>query len=319
MRTNRTRFAGLMTTVLALAVIVGGCGGGGGESGSGSEGLSGAEFIVGSKDFTEQLVLGNMTKLLLEDAGASVEDQIGMAGTNATRQALVNGDIDMYWEYTGTGWINHLGNTEPIEGRQKQFEEVAETDLEENNVKWLSPPAPANNTFAIVASSETYEELGVENLSDMGQLIEERPEEATFCTDSEFASRDDALPGLEETYGYQFPDENVKTLAIGVIPDAVDKGDLCNFGVMQATDGRIPALDLETLDDDENFFPLYNPALTVRQDKFQENQQLTELFAPITEQLTTETLQNLNSAVDVEGEDPADVAEEWLQEEGFVG
>lgn len=84
---------------MALALVAAGCGGGGSE-GSGLGELSGEELIVGSKDFTEQLILGEMTRLLLEDAGASVQDQIGMAGTDATRQALLSGEIDMYWEYT---------------------------------------------------------------------------------------------------------------------------------------------------------------------------------------------------------------------------
>jgi osmoprotectant transport system substrate-binding protein len=314
-RSMRTRVSVSVAAVLVSALVVAGCGGGGGE---GSGELSGTEFIVGSKEFTEQLILGEMTRVILEDAGASVEDQIGMAGTDATRQALVSGEMDMYWEYTGTGWINYLGNTDPIPDRQEQFEAVAEADLEENSIKWLAPPAPANNTFAIVVRSEAQEDLGVENLSDMGDLISERPEAATFCTDSEFASRDDALPGLEETYGYEFPDENIQTVAIGVIPSAVDEGDLCNFGVMQSTDGRIAALDLAVLEDDEGFFPLYNPALTMRQETFEENEQLEDLFVPLSEKLTTETLQTLNAAVDVDGEDPADVAEEWLREEGFI-
>lgn len=123
-------------------------------------------------------------------------------------------------------------------------------------MKWLSPRAPANNTFAIVVRSEAVDDLGVESLSDMGDLIRDRPEAATFCTDSEFASRDDALPGLRETYGYEFPPENIQTVAIGVIPSAVDEGDLCNFGIMQSTYGRIAALDLSALEDDEAFFPL---------------------------------------------------------------
>lgn len=314
-RAMRMGISGL-AAVFVSVLVVAGCGGGGGGEGSGE--LSGAEFIVGSKEFTEQLILGEMTRVVLEDAGASVEDQIGMAGTDATRQALLSGEMDMYWEYTGTGWINYLGNTDPIPDRQEQFEAVAEADLEENGVKWLAPPAPANNTFAIVVSSEARDDLGVESLSDMGGLISERPEAATFCTDAEFASRDDALPGLEETYGYEFPDEAIQTVAIGVIPGAVAEGNPCNFGVMQSTDGRIEALDLTVIEDDENFFPLYNPALTMRQETFEEYEQLEDLFVPVSEALTTETLQTLNAAVDVNGEDPADVAEEWLTEEGFV-
>lgn len=305
-----------MVALLALVVVVTGCGGSGGGGGSGE--LSGAEFTVGSKDFTEQLILGNITKLMLEDAEASVQDQIGLGGSNTVRQALLNGEIDVYWEYTGTGWINFLGNTEPIEGRQEQFEAVAEQDLEKNDIEWLAPPALANNTFALVMRSEVYEDLGVKKLSDLKRLIQEQPDKATLCADSEFASRDDALPGLEETYGFEFPNDNVSRLAVGAIPSAIDNGDPCNFGVMQTTDGRIQALDLKVIEDNKNFFPLYNPALTVRQEKLEENPQLKDVFAPVAKKLTTETLRNLNAAIDVDGEDPEDVAEDWLKEEGLI-
>ena len=313
----------LLLTTFVLAFAVAGCGVGGASSSSAAGpiadvDLSDAEFTVGSKDFTEQLMLGQITFQALEAAGADVTDQIGLAGTDATREALKSGDIDMYWEYTGTGWINHLGNTDPIPGREAQFEAVAEADLEQNDIKWLSPPAPANNTFAITVSNENAEDLGVQTISDLGRLIEERPEEATFCTDSEFATRDDALPGLEETYGFEFPDQNIKTVAIGVIPSSVDEGEPCNFGVMQATDGRIPALDLTVLEDNEDFFPLYNPALVMREETFEEYPQMQDLISPIAEELDTETLQNLNAAVDSEGREPEDVAEEWLSEQGFI-
>lgn len=323
MRVLRAR-AFLLVAFFTLVFAAAGCGVGGGGSGGGDGSiaqeydLSGAELTVGAKDFTEQLVLGHITRQALQAAGADVTDQIGLAGTDANRTALQNSNIDLYWEYTGTGWINHLGNTEPIVGREAQFEAVAGQDLEENNVKWVTP-APANNTFAITVSSENAEELGVQTISDLGTLIEEQTEEATFCTDSEFATRDDALPGLEEEYGFEFPDENIKTVAIGVIPSSVEAGEPCNFGVMQATDGRIQALDLRTLEDDQDFFPLYNPALVMRQETYEEYQQLEELFAPIAESLDTETLRSLNAAVDSEGRPAEDVAEEWLRENGFLG
>ncbi len=310
-------FVGL---VVALSVAVAGCGGGsGGGQASGQADLSGATFTVGSKEFTEQLILGHITKLVLEDAGAKVNDQIGLAGSVAARKALTSGDIDMYWEYTGTGWITYLGNTEPISGRQEQFEKVAQQDLEKNNIKWLAPPAPANNTYAIAVRSEAYEDLGVKKLSDFGPLIQNSPEKASLCVASEFANRDDGLPGLEEEYGYQFPDNQVSELDLGVIYDAVDNGQRCNYGEVFQTDGRIAALDLKLVEDDKNFFPNYNPALTMRKEVFEENKKLKDVFEPISEKLDTETLRGLNRKVDVDGGFPEDVAEEWLTNNNLIG
>jgi len=311
---NLLRLVGL---VAVLALIAVGCGGDGGSV-AGEVDLSDATLTVGSKNFTEQLILGQITKLALEEAGAQVNDQIGLAGSVAARKALESGEIDLYWEYTGTGWITYLQHTKPIPGRQKQFEAVAEEDLKKNDVKWLSPPAPANNTFALVVRSEVYNDLGVKQLSDFNRLVRERPEEATICVDTEFATRDDGLPGVEEAYNFEFPNDNIKQIDIGLIPQSVDKGNLCNFGVMQATDGRIQALDLRLIEDDESFFPLYNPALNVRKDVMKEYPQIKEVFTPISEKLTTETLRKLNAKVDVEGQLEDQVAEDWLSENGFI-
>ncbi len=320
MRTTHARLTRLLGLVAVLALIAAGCGGGGGGGGGGASGdidLSGAEFNVGSKEFTEQLILGEMTSQVLEAAGASVTYN-ELAGTVAARKALESGDIDMYWEYTGTGWITHLGKTDPIPDRQKQFEAVAKEDLEKNNIKWLEPPAPANNTYALAVRSEAYDKLGVKKLSDLEQLINENPEEATVCVNPEFATRDDGLPGMEEAYGYKFPNGNVTRIDQGLIFQATDKGDPCNFGEVFATDGRIEALGLKVIEDDESFFPIYNPALTVSKQVMNENPQIAKLFAPISEKLDTQTLQKLNSQVDVEGQLPEEVAEQWLSDNGFI-
>ena len=279
--------------------------------------FSGKSFTVGSKDFTEQLVLGEITKQALEAAGAEVKDQIGLAGTVAAREALTSGQIDMYWEYTGTGWITHLGETQPIPDSQEQYEAVAEADLAQNNVQWLAP-APANNTYALAIRSEAKDELGVETISDIARLAEENPDQATICIGNEFATRDDGLPGLEKAYGFEFPQQAVSTMQEGVIYDATDKGNQCNFGEVFATDGRIEALDLAVIEDDKGFFPVYNPSLTVRQDVAEETPELTDLFAEIAAKLDNETLQALNAAVDVEGQSEEEVAENWLREQGFI-
>jgi osmoprotectant transport system substrate-binding protein len=313
-RASLLRLVGL---IAVLAIAVAGCGGGGGGGGTaGGIDLSDSEFTVGSKEFTEQLILGQITLQALEAAGATVNDQIGLAGTVAARKALESGEIDMYWEYTGTGWITHLGHTDPIPDRQKQFEAVAKEDLEKNGIQWLSPPSPANNTYAMAVRSEAYDKLGVKKLSDFKQLIEENPEEATVCVGTEFATRDDGLPGMEKAYGFKFPSENVVKIDEGQIYQETDKGNRCNFGEVFATDGRIANLDLKVIEDDKSFFPIYNPALNVRKEAM--DPKLEKLFAPISEKLDTQTLQKLNAQVDVEGQLPEEVAEQWLSENGFV-
>jgi osmoprotectant transport system substrate-binding protein len=317
MRKACAKLLRLIGLIAVLAMVAAGCGGaGGGGSVSGDIDLSDAEYTVGSKEFTEQLILGQITLQALEAAGATVNDQTGLAGSVAAREALESGEIDMYWEYTGTGWITYLGHTDPVPGRQEQFEAVAKEDLEKNDIKWLAPPAPANNTYAFAVRSEAYEDLGVKTISDFKQLIEENPEEATICVGTEFSTRDDGLPGVEEAYGFQFPTENIVKMDEGQIYQATDQGERCNFGEVFQTDGRIEGLDLEVVEDDKGFFPLYNPALNVRNQSM--DPKLEKLFAPISEKLTTETLQKLNAQVDVEGQLPEEVAEQWLSENGFI-
>ncbi len=316
MRKIRTNLLKLLGLVAVLALVAVGCGGGGGGT-SGKADLSGADITVGSKEFTEQLVLGQIALQVLENAGATVEDQTRLAGSVAARQALTSGQIDTYWEYTGTGWITYLKHTEPIQDSQKQYEAVAKEDLKENGIKWL-PPAPANNTYAIAVRKEAYDKLGVKKLSDFGQLIEENPEEATLCVGTEFSTRDDGLPGMEKAYGYQFPRDNLVKIDEGLIYQATDKGDKCNFGEVFATDGRIEGLGLEIIEDDKSFFPIYNPSLNVRKEVVDEYPQIEKIFAPISKKLTTDTLQRLNAQVDVEGQLPEDVAEQWLSENGFI-
>jgi osmoprotectant transport system substrate-binding protein len=316
-RTKRAKLVRLLGIVTVLALIAAGCGGGGGGGATGDIDLSGLEVSVGSKEFTEQLILGQITVQALEAAGATVTDQTGLAGSVAARKALESGEIDMYWEYTGTGWITYLEHTKPIPNSQKQYEAVAKEDLKENGIEWLSP-APANNTYTMAVRSEAYNDLGVKKLSDFKQLVEENPEEATVCVGTEFSTRDDGLPGMENAYDFQFPSDNVVKIDEGQIYQETDRGNRCNFGEVFQTDGRISNLDLELIEDDESFFPIYNPSLNVREQLIEENPQIEKLFAPISKKLTTSELQKLNAKVDVQGQLEDQVAEEWLSENGFI-
>lgn len=322
----KTRSITRLLVVALFALVLGGVGCGddddGGSSGDGSEAtgidLAGQQFTVGSKEFTEQLVLGEITKQALEASGAEVKDQTGLEGSNAARNALTSGEIDMYWEYTGTAWTNYLDNEDPIPDEQEQYEAVKEDDAQMNDIAWLDPTF--NDTFAIAVRSDAEEaELNeVETISDLAELADSNPELATFCLGEEFSTRPDGFPGLTKAYGFEPPSDNISVVGDSVVYQQTADGERCNFGSVFSTDGRIQSLDLRVLEDDEKFFPFFNASLNVRQQVLSQNEQLPELFNPIAEALDEETITALNAQVDVDGERPKDVASTFLEENGFT-
>ena len=308
-----------LSSAIALTLGLAACGGDDG-GGSATEGtLKGASITVGSKDFDEQLILGNISKLALENAGADVKDEINTGGTDVTRRALTSGSIDTYWEYNGTAWISFFKETDPIPDRVEQYQVVADRDLEENKLHWLEP-ADFNNTYALAFASEAADDLGnPETLSDLGDLISSDPDKATICVESEFSARDDGLPGMESTYGYEFPKSNITVLDTAIVYSAADKQDPCYFGEVFTSDGRVSALDLTVLEDDKGFFPLYNPSPVFTDDVYSEyGDALDEIFNPISEALTQEEMTALNEKVSVDLEQPDQVAEDWMKDNGFI-
>lgn len=310
----------LRLTALLAAVSMTTLACGGDDSGGSSGGdLSGQSFAVGSKEFTEQLVLGQITVQVLEDAGATVDDQTGITGTTNVRKALESGEIDMYWEYTGTGWAEILGN-EPGDAPSDEaelYDAVSEQDAE-NGIQWTAL-APVNNTYALATSQAASDELGVTTLSDYAELAKSNPDDASLCAASEFIDRGDGLQGLQKTYGFELPESSLTEVDLGIIFTRVPEQDPCNFGEVFATDGRIPANDMVVLEDDKSFFVIYNLALTVDQKVFDDNPELEDIFTPIAEKLTTEELQQLNAQVDVDGLPVEQVAQKWLEDNGFIG
>ncbi|MGI8928422.1 MAG: glycine betaine ABC transporter substrate-binding protein [Candidatus Limnocylindrales bacterium] len=316
-----------LTLLAAAMIVVAACGGGGATTGpttgattgpvatGAAVDLTGKSFTIGSKQFTEQLILGAITKLVLEDAGATVKDETGLGGSSVVRDALTSGAIDMYWEYTGTGWITHLKNTAPVVGSQEQFDAVKTADAA-NDIVWLEP-APFNNTYAIAVASEKATELNnLKTLSELATWANANPTMATLCAAAEFLGRDDGLPGLEKAYATKFV---VSELDEGLIYTSTDKGDPCLFGEVFVTDGRIQGLGLLVLEDDKLFFPSYLPSLNVRKSVFDANPDLAMLFAPIAAALDTSTMQALNTQVDIGDDEPADVAREFLTTKGLIG
>jgi osmoprotectant transport system substrate-binding protein len=303
--------------VAALALLAAACGDDA-EVGEGE--LSGATFTVGSKEFPEQEILGYIAILALEHAGANVTDETGIAGTDPTRRALDAGEIDMYWEYTGTGWGVVLGHDieDAPSDTDELYQAVAEEDLESNQIAWLQP-APMNNTYALATAPGVAEGLGVSNLSDYARLAEESPQDASLCAAAEFLVRGDGLPGLEETYEFELPRNVTHEMELGIIHTRIPDSDPCNFGEVFATDGEIVANDLDVIEDDKGAFVAYNVAMTVRQGVYEEHQeQLDAIFNPIAEVLTDEVMLEMNGRVFVEGVPEREVAEDFLNEHGFL-
>ncbi|QZY53526.1 glycine/betaine ABC transporter substrate-binding protein [Leucobacter tenebrionis] len=294
---------------MTLALGLSACSGDTGGSGEGE--LSGASITVGSKEFTESIVLGYIAAEVLENAGADVTDQTGISGSATVREALVSGEIDLYWEYTGTAWVNYFGHTAE-DVPDDLFAAVAEEDAA-NGVAWLDQ-ANFENSYAIATGRDFAEENGIATLSDMAEYMQQNPDDAGICAASEFINRDDGLPGLEEAYGVKF--DPLVEVDLNLVYTQINEG--CAFGEVTTTDARNITNDLVVLEDDRGFFVEYAGAVTLRQDVLDEYPAIAELLAPVSEELTNEVMATLNGRVDNDGEDPRDVAEEWLQEQGFI-
>lgn len=317
---NRSVRAALGVAGVAAITLVAGCGGleasGPAASGGGladTISLEGQSYTLGGKDFDEQLILCQVGVAALESVGATVTDRCNTGGTQATRDALLAGDLDMYFEYNGTAWITFLGETTPVADEQEQYEVVKERDLAENQIQWVGR-SPFNNTYAFAVEEAKAEELGLTTLSDMAAYINSGQPGST-CIETEYSSRNDGLPGLQETYGFQVTPEILQT---GVIYQATADGD-CLFGLVFTTDGRIPQLGLRVLEDDKKFHPNYNVSATIRSEAFDRDPAIAQVFEPIIAALDNETMAALNLKVSGDGLAPRDVARTWLAEEGFIG
>ncbi|MDI5889632.1 glycine betaine ABC transporter substrate-binding protein [Halomonas rhizosphaerae] len=267
-----------------------------------------AEITVGGKNFTEQQILSNMTTQYLEGLGYDVENRSGM-GSAVLRQAQENGQIDLYWEYTGTSLINYNDVTERL-GPEETYERVKELDAEKGLV-WLEP-SEANNTYALAMREDDAEERGIASLSDLAQAVNDG-EELTFALNAEFYAREDGWRPLQQAYDFRVSRGDVKRMDSGLVYPALRDGDV-EVGLVFATDGRIPAFDFRVLEDDKGYFPAYALTPVVRQETLEANTDLAEQMNALSALLDDETMAELNARVDVERENIEDVAQSFLEE-----
>lgn len=292
--------------------------------------------LVGSKDFTEQFILGEIYLMVLEDLGISAEARLNLGGTQIAQEALVNGDISLYPEYTGTGLTEVLGATiddatggaasgspvaaspeaSPVSGdvSQSVYDYVAAQYSEQFGLVWLER-SPANNTQALAVKRAFSEETGIVTVSDLLAVASEY----TISAPVDFADRQDGLKGLIDTYGEGFADIEVLPVAPGLKYQALLDDDaqvVLAFG----TDGQISGYDLVILEDDMGLWPPYNVAPVVRQEVLDSFPEIADAFNAVTASLTDEVLSGLNWLVDGdEKQEPAEVAEEYLTSGGFIG
>lgn len=274
-------------------------------------GASGSAVIrVGSKNFSEQIILGEMMALLIEaQQGFTVERRLNLGGTMICHGAITKGEIDIYPEYTGTALtaiMKHSVVTDPDEA----FTIVSRYYRKQLGLEWLQPFG-FNNTYAITVRRQVAERNHWKTISD---LAEAAPTLRAGFT-AEFSARPDGYPGLKQAYGFQFGevrDLDPSIMYRAVARDQVDV--VCAF----ATDGRIPGYDLTILQDNRNFFPPYYAAPVVRTEVLAKHPELLDILDALGGMLDAATMQGLNYQVDEKHWGPDEVARKFLLERGLL-
>jgi osmoprotectant transport system substrate-binding protein len=290
----------IIFSLLVLGLLLAACGGAGQQ-----------EIRISSKEFTEQFILGEMYKLLLEDAGfQATYSPVG--GTAENHQALIEGQIEVYPEYTGTALLTHLGmEYDPSMSAEDVYNTVKTAYEEQFDLTWLDQTA-FNNTYCLTMTQEKAAELGVETVSDLS----EKAPEVVFGTTQEFTERDDGLPGLQATYG-GFEFKEVLGLDPGLLYSGLDEGDI-DVTTCFGTDGQIAAYDLVVLDDDMNFWPPYPVAPVVRQEVLDANPEIATALNKIAPLLDGATMSELNWEVAGNAREADEVAREFLVNNGLI-
>lgn len=279
---------------------------------------------VGSKQFTESIVLAKLIAYALEDAGFTIDDRSPLGGTDVNRSALVAAEIDAYPEYTGTALGLFFPDVELPEGltrdAEASYDYLLEHDLERNGLMWLAP-APANNTYGFAVQRTFAEEHGLATMGDFADYVNAGGE-VMMAIGDEFAQRPDGLAAFEELYGFDLADEQLLIIAAGTPAQtlqALDQGaNDTNVAMTFATEGAVVAYDFVVLTDPRGAQPIFNPTPVFRVEVIDANPEIPAVLNPIFEGLTNEVLQELNARVDVDGESPDAVARSYLEEQGFL-
>jgi osmoprotectant transport system substrate-binding protein len=269
-------------------------------------------IVVGGKNFTEQQIMSQMTAQLLQAKGYKVDVKAGM-GSAVLRQAQESGQIDVYWEYTGTSLITYNKITDRMSASDT-YAKVKELDAAKGLV-WLNP-SKANNTYSLAMNQDDAKKQGIVTISDLAAKVKGGAK-LTFGSNAEFYARPDGLKPLEQAYGFEFARENVKRMDTGLVYQALKEKQV-DVGLVFATDGRIPAFNFVVLKDDKTFFPAYALTPVVRKQVLDASPKLAEYLNALSAKLDDATMARLNASVDVDKKTVEDVARTFLKEQGLV-
>ena len=271
-------------------------------------GAAQAQVRVGSKNFTEQFVLGELYSQAFEAAGMKVEKKLNLGGTLIAHKALEEKQIDFYPEYTGTMLLAVL-KADSMTDAKAVYDKVKAEYAAKGLV--VLNQANVNNTYVLVVKPETAGKYKLETLSDVAKVAKE----LSLGAGPEFRDRKDGLPGLKATYGIEFKED--QQLAIGLRYNAL-KSDQIQVVNGYSTDGMIAALKLKRLKDDKNLWPPYFIAPVVRKDALDANPKIAEVANRVSALLDEATMASLNYQVDGEKQEPKDVAQAFLKSKGVV-
>ncbi|GIN69976.1 glycine/betaine ABC transporter substrate-binding protein [Bacillus sp. J14TS2] len=289
-----------------LLLVLAACGNGGGDK------AEAGKIVVSGKEYTEQIIMTHMyAEFLKANTDLDVEIKDALGGVFVIQEAMKKGDLDLYVEYTGTGYLNVL-DEEYKAGMSPDevYDETKKGYEEEFNATWLEPLG-FNNTYALAVRAELAEELGLETYSD----LQEHASELTFGSDPEFFERGDGYDALVEEYDLEFAKQ------VNIDPDLMyvaAKDAEIDVITAFSTDARITQYNLVILEDDKSFFPPYYAAPVIRQAVLDANPDLEETLNKLADTLDDERMQELNGQVNLENKEPEDVAVEFLKEEGLI-
>lgn len=285
-------------------------------------GASAAQDIrVSSKIDTEGGLLGNMILLALSEAGMPVQDRLQLGGTPILRDAITSGQVDIYPEYTANGaFFFNEADSEVWKDAQAGYDRVAQLDLEQNDITWLTP-SPANNTWAIALRQDVADENDLTTMSGFGEWIAAGGN-VKLAASTEFVTSAAALPAFQTTYGFQMRPDQLVQLSGGdtaaTIAAAAQQTSGVNAAMVYGTDGGIAPAGLVVMEDDKGVQPVYQPAPIVRTEVLTAYPEIGTVLEPIFRSLDLETLQELNGRIQIGGEPAATVARDYLTAQGFI-
>lgn len=283
--------------------------------------MSGSSSVkVGSKQFTEQELLGYMAlESLKANTDLTAKDEISLGGTTTNFKALKEGQIDVYWEYTGTAWATlPPSHNEVITDSEKLYNKLDKSWDDKHGLEYLKR-APFNNTYVLTGNPEWVSKTGVKTISDFATYVNEGNTDFTVVMNAEFQSRSDGWPGLAKHYGFDDvrKDLTIKNIGSGLTYQVVGEGKAA-VGMGFNTNPKILKFNLEVLKDGQGFFPVYNPAPVVNQKTLDSHSNMKSALNAIGPKLSTDKIRDLNQQVSIEGNDAQKVAKQFLKNANII-